>query len=83
MKSKSVLKKGTQIKIFGYPLTILEDVEIDISRKYLNKILKKQKNKIIKIFLIYKLSFSHLEPFELKPFQAPSPVRPATISSSS
>lgn len=43
MDSKAILKKGSHIKLSGYPLRILEDVEIDISQKFLNKILKKQK----------------------------------------
>lgn len=43
-ENNAVLKKGTTIKIFARPFTVLEDVKLDATQEYLDKILHDQKS---------------------------------------
>lgn len=56
-ESNAVLKKGTTIKIFSRPFTVLEDVKLDATQEYLDKILHDQKSFDCKINGINRLDF--------------------------
>lgn len=43
-ESDAILKKGTKIKIFGCPFTILEDVKLDTTQEFLDKVLSDQED---------------------------------------